>query len=158
MAEYYAYLKSPYPCAHGGSTSGCTNFHDDEKSGLCPEHRGGGGGGGGGGDGGGGGVCRLCSLSPAAAHRMKKRNEWFGVAFITVSMGIVESNDKVVLALTGSAFTVIAAANAYKELYGDSVAAAWAVAVMLVLAVGSLVYRGRLLTGKIEDMEETAKL
>ena len=26
MADYYKYLKSPYPCAHGGSTSGCTNF------------------------------------------------------------------------------------------------------------------------------------
>ena len=28
MADYYVYLKSPFPCAHGGSTSGCTNFHD----------------------------------------------------------------------------------------------------------------------------------
>ena len=41
---------------------------------------------------------------------------------------------------------------------GTGRAVAWAVAVMLVLAVGSLVYRGRILTGKIEDMEETAKL
>ena len=157
MADYYKYLKSPYPCAHGGSTSGCTNFHDDEKSGLCPVHRGGGGGGGGDG-GGGGGVCGLCTLSPAAAHRMKKRNEFFGVAFITVTMGIVESNDKAVLAITGGAFTVIGAANVYAALHGASVAGACGAATVLVLGVGGSVYRGRKLTGKIEDMEETAKL
>ena len=92
-ADYNVYLRSPFPCAHGGSMNGCTNFHDDETSGLCPEHRGGG-------ATGSGGVCGLCTLSPAAAHRMKKRSEFFGVAFITLTMGIVESNDKAVLAIT----------------------------------------------------------
>lgn len=61
------------------------------------------------------------------------------------------------LAITGGAFTVIGAANAYAALYHSSVAGAWGAATVLVLGVGGSVYRGRKLTGKIEDMEETAK-
>ena len=38
---------------------------------------------------------------------MKKRNNMIGVGIMTVGMGVVESNDKVVLALTSGSITLV---------------------------------------------------
>ena len=72
----------------------------------------------------------------------------------------MESNDKVVLAITGTAATLNVACNLYVDIYpasgGALVGVAWVSAGALVLAVGGLIWRGKLLTGQIEAMEVTA--
>ena len=77
------------------------------------------------------------------------------------AQGIVESNDKGVLALTGASMTVNAACNLFVSLTPASsknrfVGVAWVSASALVLSVGGLIGYCKMLTGKIEAMEVTA--
>jgi len=81
VAEFH---ERPYPCGH----SGCHNFHSDLETGLCPDHSGGAGGGG-------GRFCGLCHLSVSTVDRMQKQVNLAKVVFMTIGMGVVESNDKV---------------------------------------------------------------
>ena len=103
-----------------------------------------------------------CSTLPAAA-----RNHSSSLLPLTPSphrtpaQGIAESNDKVVLATTGASFTVNVACNLFVSLTplhwkNKLVGVAWVSASALVLSVGGLVARGKMLTGKIEGMEVTA--
>lgn len=102
-------------------------------------------------------MCGLCTLSPAAKDRMKKRNNLISVWCITVAMGVIESNDKVVLAITATSITFVVAYNVFVEQVQDAgLISAWVSAGAIVLAVGGLILRGKVLSGKIEAMEVTA--
>ena len=144
-------MAAPYPCAH----SGCPAFHDS-TSGLCPEHRGAF-------DHNATRLCRWCALSPAVKGQLQTRANQAGIGLITVTMGIMESNDKFVLAVTGGSFTLNAACNLFASIYPPSgndaawIGVAWVAAASVLLGVAGLTWRGAALTGKIEAMEETAK-
>ena len=151
------FLKAPFPCSHKESNdSRCIIFHDDMKTGLCPKHRQSAA------QSGGGGLCGRCTPSPAEMARRKKQNNMIGVAGITVVMGIIESNDKFVLAVTGCAFTVIAACNIYVGLHPSSTGVAWSIGLAwvvaggLVLAVAVVGRSGKKLTKSIDAMEVTS--
>lgn len=81
---------------------------------------------------------------------------------MTVGMGVVESNDKVVLAITCSAVTFIAACNFHIHLLDatlhedNSFAIAFVGSALVVVGVSSGLWLLRSLTKQIEAMEVTA--
>ena len=101
----------------------------------------------------------MCTLSAPAAARMRKRVNLAKVLFMTIGMGVIESNDKVVLAVTCGAVAQIVACNAYIFLLAASasVIAANAGVAGVLLGTAGFFYLLFSLTRQIEGMEVTAK-
>ena len=143
------YQEHPFPCGFPG----CHTWHGDITSGVCPAHRAPSR------SGRGRGLCQMCTLSAPAAARMRKRVNLAKVLFMTIGMGVIESNDKVVLAVTCGAVAQIVACNAYIFLLAASasVIAANAGVAGVLLGTAGFFYLLFSLTRQIEGMEVTAK-